>query len=150
MTTQASEILMYDGRQFLFDPYPLETYFRLGGPSVPFMITTTMCWRGYVGTWTVDNDELRLVGIRGYIAEEPAMKIASKAFRQQIDYEDSSICRIATIDSIFPGCTGPIFAHWYSGPIEAIDSESRSVEIFADVRRGRIVSLSTATVGEQE
>lgn len=149
MTTQASEILMYDGKEFLFDPHPLETYFKLGGAHVPFMVNTTMCWRGYVGTWTIENDELRMIGIHGHIAEEPAKEIASDAFRHNVDYNDRSLCRIATIDSIFPGCDEPIFAHWYSGPIEALDADSRSVELFAVVKRGRIVRLRTAPVRDQ-
>jgi hypothetical protein len=149
MTTQASEILTYNGQEFLFDPHPLETYFKLGGAHVPFMVNTTMCWRGYVGSWAIENDELRLTGIHGHIAEEPAKEIASRAFRHNVDYDDPTLCRIATIDSIFPGCDGPIFAHWYSGPIEALDSETLSTELLADVQRGRIVSLRTAPAGEK-
>lgn len=149
MTTQASEILLYDGKKFMFDPHPLETFFKLGGARVPFMVNTTMCWRGYVGTWAIEADELRLIDIRGHIAEEPAKDIASRAFRHQVDYDDPTLCRIATIGSIFPGCDGPIFAHWYSGPIEALDSESRSVELLAEVKRGRVVSLRTGPAGDQ-
>lgn len=149
MTTQASEILLYDSKKYLFDPYPLETYFKLSGERLPFMVNTTMCWRGYIGTWAIENDELRLISIHGCIAEEPAKEIASRAFRHNVDYNDRSLCRVATIDSIFPGCDGPIFAHWYSGPIEALESDSRSVELLVNVKRGRIVRLTTAQAGDQ-
>jgi hypothetical protein len=149
MTTQAAERLMHDGKKFYLHNRPLETYFKLGGANVPFMINTTMCWRGYVGTWTIENDQLQLIDIDGHIAEEPMRVIASRAFRHKLDYNDRSLCRVATIDAIFSGCDGPVFAHWYSGPIKAVDSESRSIELFAEVKRGQIISLRTSPVGDQ-
>lgn len=149
MTIQASGVLMYNGKEYLFRSYPLEVYFKLGGRRVPFMADTTACRRGYVGTWAIDNGELRLIDIYGHIAEEPTKDIASRAFKYHIDYDDPKLCRRATVDAIFPDHDGPIFAHWYSAPIEAIDSASRSVKLLAEVKRGRVVSLKTEPVGDQ-
>jgi hypothetical protein len=140
---------MYDSKKFFLTNRPLEIYFRLGGAHVPFMVYTTMCWRGYVGTWRIESDQLHLMSIRGHIAEEQATEIADRAYCHEIDYDDRSICRIATIDSVFPGWDAPIFAHWYSGPLKAVDSDSRSFELLAEVKRGRIVSLRTEPAGEQ-
>lgn len=141
MTIQFSEELLYNGQSYSMHSCPLEVYFNLGGKRVPFLILITMCWRGYVGTWVIDGGELRLVALRGYIAEEPLLDIAKSAFRHVIDTEDRSLCREAVIDAVFPGYQGPIFAHWYSGLIEAENPEDRTNVLLVDVKRGIVKNI---------
>ena len=149
MTMQAGELLEYDGTSYLMWDYPLEIYFKLGGGRVPFMAQSTMCWRGYSGTWKIEDGQLQLIDLEGYIAEEPMKDIAHRAFAHEIDYDDRSLCRLATIDAVFPGSGGPIFAHWFSGAIEAKDADTRSFKLFAEVKHGQVINVRIAPIGDR-
>jgi hypothetical protein len=119
MTTQVSEILIYNSQEYRMDNAPLEAFFKVGGNRVPFLVRATYCWRGYVGTWSLVDGRLRLDSLDGYIAKGPLVGIADGAFRHQIDYEDQALCSKAALEDIFPDAQGPVFAHWFSGEINA-------------------------------
>lgn len=123
MTVQIPEILIHTGQRLPIDNAPLADFFELGGNRVPFLVHTTMCWRGYEGTWSLVYGKLWLDNLEGYIAKGPLVEIAGEAFRYfreyDIDLENPTMCSRITLEDIFPGAEGPVFAHWFSGEINA-------------------------------
>jgi len=95
----------------------------MSGNRVPFLVNTTMCWRGYEGTWSLVDGKLWLDNLAGYIAKGPLVEIADAAFRHfreyDIDLENPSMCSRITLEDIFPGAESSVFAHWFSGEINA-------------------------------
>ena len=128
MTTQVLEKLIYNSQEYGMDNRPLEDFFKLSGHRPPFWVCTTMCWRGYVGTWSLVDGRLRLDSLNGYIAKGPLVKIAGGVSHHQIDYEDQALCSKAALEDIFPDAHGPVFARWFSGEINA--------PLSAEVKRG--------------
>ena len=95
MTAQIAERLTFEGQQVALLTNPLDLYFELGGLNPGFQSTSTALWRGYVGSWEVVNDRLYLVCLNGVLESG----------------ED------ANLESVFPGFTERVFAHWYSGTL---------------------------------
>jgi hypothetical protein len=93
MTAQFSERLIFEGQQVALLSNPLNDYFALGGSDPGFESTSTALWRGYVGTWEILNDRLYLVELNG------TLKSGDEA----------------SMESVFPGFTERVFAHWFSG-----------------------------------
>lgn len=149
MTIQTAEKLICNDREFRMDSQPLEIFFRLGGNRLPFLIRSTACWRGYVGTWRLDDARLKFVGLNGFIARKPLEAIAARAFEHKIDIDDPTLCSRATIEDVFPGFPGPVLAHWYSGRIQAVDAKDRSVELVANIRRGIALDVTLVTAEGQ-
>ncbi len=95
MTAQVTEVLYYKGEQLSMRSEPLSDYFAQMGLAPEFQRSSTACWRRYVGRWEILLDRLYLVGLSA-------------------TYEDGEA---ATLDSLFPGFEGRVFAHWYTGVI---------------------------------
>jgi hypothetical protein len=95
MTAQIGEKLIYEGRTVSMCSEPLGDFFALGGDCPEFEFTCTALWRGYVGTWEIVNDRLYLISLSG------TLKDGSEA----------------TLETVFPGYTDRVFAHWYSGTL---------------------------------
>ena len=93
MTAQFSERVSFEGQQVALLSNPLNDYFALGGSDPGFESTSTALWRGYIGTGEILNDRLYLVGLRG------TLKSGDEA----------------SMESVFPGFTDRVFAHWFSG-----------------------------------
>lgn len=123
MTVQIPEILIYNGQRLPIDNAPLGDFFELGGDRVPFLVNTTMRWRGYEGIWSLVDGKLWLDNLDGYIAKGPLVEIAGEAFRYfreyDIDLENPTMCSRITLEDIFPGAESSVFAHWFSGEINA-------------------------------
>lgn len=122
MTTQSSEKLLYNGKEYLMRIYPLDAFFRLSRNRAPFLVTISTCWRGYVGTWSLVDGKLWLDSLRGYIARGSLVKIAGEVFghfkEYNIDLENPAMCSRITLADIFPGAEGSVFAYWFSGKIK--------------------------------
>ena len=95
MTAQATEVLHYKGEQLSMRTEPLSDYFAQMGHQPEFQGRSTACWRGYVGQWEILLDRLYLVGISATYADGTGVGL----------------------DSLFPGFTDRVFAHWYTGVI---------------------------------
>jgi len=93
MTAQITEVLQYKGEQLSMRTEPLADYFAQTGLQPDFQKQSTACWRGYIGQWEILLDRLYLVGISA-------------------TYDDGTE---GTLDSLFPGFTDRVFAHWYTG-----------------------------------
>ena len=95
MTAQISEQVIFEGQKVALLSNPLSDYFNLGGCNPGFQSTSTALWRGYVGTWEILNDRLYLVALIG------TLKSGDKA----------------DLESVFPGFSDRVFAHWFSGTL---------------------------------
>jgi len=101
MTAQIRENLIYDGRNLSMCTEPLNDYFALGGRKPEFKFNCTALWRGYVGTWEIVGDRLYIVSLKGTLKDGTA----------------------ATLESVFPGYTERVFAHWYTGTLRLPEGE---------------------------
>ena len=101
MTAQASEKLRYNGADHLMCTTPLEDYLAAREPRPEFMFQSTALRRGYVGNWEIIDDHLYLTGLRGKLKSGDTV----------------------SIQSIFEGFPGSVFAYWYSGIIRLPQGE---------------------------
>ena len=65
MTAQASEKIIIDDEEYKLLAEPLESY--LEKRKLKFDVRNTACWRGYIGTWELKDNELYLTGFYGKI-----------------------------------------------------------------------------------
>jgi len=101
MTAQFREILFYKGNTYHLATEPLTQLLEIMGDEKPVLISPhTACWRGYVGTWHIEEDKLYLVDFKGY----------------NKDHEEVGM------DYIFPGHKR-VFAGWYTGEIKISQGE---------------------------
>lgn len=101
MTAQVSEKLLFNGQQLRLCEVPLNAYFALTGAAPKFRAETSACWRGYVGTWDIQDSRLYLIDIGGCYADGSPI----------------------TLESLFPGFPDRVFAHWYSGALRVPQGE---------------------------
>jgi hypothetical protein len=95
MTAQVHERLRYQGEDHHMCSEPLGDYLEISSWEAMFMPVHTALWRAYIGSWEIVNDRLYLVGI-------------------EAKYENG---KPVTLDSLFPGFSDRVFAHWYSGTL---------------------------------
>lgn len=93
MTAQFTEQIVLNGQKRSLCTDPLESFFEMADVHPEFMATCTALWRGYVGTWEVNNERLYLVGLDGRLKSG----------------------QIARLETIFPEFPNRVFAHWFSG-----------------------------------
>mgnify|MGYP003583842587 CR=1 FL=1 len=99
MTTQVMDTFYFEGHQYRTSAEPLECH-----PQLPvFLALSTANHKGYEATWSVVAGKLFLVALAG---------VAESTSEQDVS-------------TVFPGCSGPVFAEWFSGKI--------------DIQSGRIV-----------
>ena len=73
MTAQVDEILIFDGNKTSISFHPplprshpgIMKVDNRGSKIAGAVIGSTACWRGYIGTWEIQNDRLYLVNIVG-------------------------------------------------------------------------------------
>jgi hypothetical protein len=98
MTAQVPETLVYNGETLSMCEEPFYQYLTLiGEDESPFEATNSANWRGYIGSWEIQNDRLYLIGLRG------ALKAGGAG----------------STETFFPGFSDRVFAHWFSGRIRA-------------------------------
>ena len=95
MTAQIPESLVYNGETVSMCTEPLSDYFFLSGNRPKFKSNSSALWRGYIGSWEIEDFRLYLVGVEGVL--EDGTKV--------------------TLGTFFPDFPGRVFAHWYSGNV---------------------------------
>ncbi len=98
MTAQVREILYYNGEKYRLSSEPLKPLLDIIGDDNPFhnlKVCSTACWRGYVGSWEIDEDKLFLVGLEGFSKENEEL----------------------SLDNLFPN-QNKVFAEWFTGEIK--------------------------------
>ena len=101
MTAQVTEVLHYKGERLSMRTEPLSEYFAQMGLSPDFQRSSSACWRCYVGKWEILLDRLYLVGLNATYTDGIAV----------------------TLESLFPGFTDRVYAHWYTGVINIPQGE---------------------------
>ncbi len=131
MTTQSAEIIFIEGESYTLFEEPLESYWTSLRKKPEFMAPNTACWRGYYGTWTIEDGKLYLL---------------------KIETENESL----TKQSIFPLIKGPVFAEWYSGELRIPRGECLKYvhggfgsiyerDILLTVKKGKVISHKIKT-----
>ena len=93
MTTQAGDILSYNGTKTTIATEPLKPYLEKRS-DVSFIFKSTALVRGYIGTWKIKNKKLYLVSLVGFIENN-----------DKVD-----------LKYLFPNKT-EVFADWFCGDI---------------------------------
>ncbi|WP_077152936.1 hypothetical protein [Bacteroides bouchesdurhonensis] len=96
MTAQCRERLIYNGEEYYLATEPLASY--LIKHYIRFIAPHTACWRGYIGSWLIEDNKLYLVDLKANISE------GNKKFGADKE---------VGLDFLFPGQT-KVFANWYS------------------------------------
>ena len=98
MTAQIREKLRYNGKIYHLAAEPLYPY--LVEHKIKFVSSSTACWRGYVGSWLIEEDHLYLVDLKAYIPSDN-----SRWGGEEVG-----------LDYLFPG-QDKVLADWFSGEI---------------------------------
>jgi len=131
MTAQALERITYLGKRYSLRSLPLDSYFSDAHPKPDFGAITlsfcSACWRGYVGSWEIDGDQLLLIDIL-------------------LPFSESEQSLLHLVSAQKP----PIVANWYTGELRLQKGEPLRYdfdwsaiyeeEIVFNVERGVIVS----------
>ena len=102
MTLQIAEKLIYKDVEFYIGTYPLETY--LAEKQICFNWESSTCWRGYYGTWLIEDDKLFLIDLSATIIKDYGM------WKWPFEYVEVGL------DYLFPN-QDKVFAEWFSGKI---------------------------------
>ena len=101
MTAQIHERLIYEGKECLMADEPLHPYLK--EHKIEFSWPHTACWRGYTGSWQIEDNKLYLIGLEAYI-KSPSGNVPHDSLKE------------VGMDYLFPG-QEKVFADWYSGEI---------------------------------
>ena len=93
MTTQAGEILSYNGEKTTIATEPLKPYLETRS-DISFIFKSTGLVRGYISSWEIKNKKLYLVSLLGFIENN-----------EKVD-----------LNYLFPN-KKEVFADWFSGEI---------------------------------
>ena len=98
MTAQSREIIFIEGKEEQMAAEPLAPYLA-STKNVKFSWPNTACWRGYYGTWKLEDNKLFLISLEAFI--------------------DDGINRTNPVgmDYLFPK-QSRVFAEWFSGIIK--------------------------------
>ena len=142
MTAQFTEILQLRGEKLSLCSQPLDGYLDSAANPIKFESTSTALWRGYVGSWTIENDRLYLTKLSGNTQTDEGLK------------------KVVLTD-MFPGYPDGVFAHWYTGEMRCPQGEllkyvhggyasSYEKDLFIDVCQGVVVGESVVENGQSE
>ncbi len=107
-TAQIPETLILDGQGKALFTNPLDPWLREPGneEKVGSYISAQRCsasWRGYAGTWEINNERLVLLKLRANPCSQKVNEIPLAA--------------------LFPGQAAPIVASWFSGQLTVPDGK---------------------------
>lgn len=96
MTDQFSESLIYQSSEYNLCTEPLGPFLESSASTVKFHGSSTALWRGYIGTWAIENERLYLVKLSG-----------------RVEATDGK--REVGLEALFPDYPDGVFAHWFTG-----------------------------------
>lgn len=109
MTAQVSETLLYSGTKYRLCAEPLEKYLKEQRPDIQFVWDSTACWRGYEGTWAINDGKLYLIKLEGRLR-----KLGERLqFPEKIPENDPDAFKKCFPDLGEEG----LFAGWFSGDL---------------------------------
>ena len=101
MTAQVSEKLIYKGQELKLCSEPLHTYLETIRGDLKFVAHSSANWRGYVGTWCIEDERLYLAKLTGTVREGE--------FERSVD-----------LGYLFPNYIDGVFAHWVTGELRCV------------------------------
>jgi uncharacterized protein (TIGR02996 family) len=101
MTAQMGDRIFYRGQEHILFSCPLESYADADHPLPRFVSPHTANWRGYVASWSVEDDTLLLTDITAWVEGY-----------QQVGWEH-----------VFPHLRPPIPAEWFTGDLRIPQGE---------------------------
>ena len=139
MTAQAAEALIHKGEQLSLCSNPLGNYLECISSPIEFYAPSTALWRGYIGTWAIEEGHLYLVKLKGFV-------------RKGDDVEDVGL------SYLFPNYPDGVFAHWYSGELRCPMGEllnyvhggygsTYEQDLFIEVEKGVVMNERIVTNG---
>ena len=142
MTAQFSERLLFEGQELTLCAVPLGPFLEFSGSTLKFEATSTALWRGYVGTWAIENDRLYLVKLSG---------------NSVIDGEEREV----GLEALFPDYPDGVFAHWFTGELRCLSgallnyvhggfASTYEQDLFFRVQRGVVLKERTVINGQAE
>ena len=142
MTAQFAEKLLYQGQELTLCAEPLGPFLEFSGSTVKFCANCSALWRGYVGTWAIENDRLYLVKLSGNVVT---------------DGQEHEV----GLEALFPGYPHGVFAHWFSGELRCPSgallnyvhggfASTYEKDLFLQVRRGVVLQERVVVNGQGE
>jgi hypothetical protein len=120
LTHQNRETFIYKGEELQSYNQPLRSH-----PNLPeFLPPGSFCWRGYNGTWNIENGKLYLVDLYAHVAHPTEVNIKQR-LRYDLERDDffyetvhEPVAVKATLKDVFPevGEDG-LLADWFTGNI---------------------------------
>ena len=142
MTAQYSERLLFEGQELTLCAEPLGPFLEFSGSTIKFQATCTALWRGYVGTWAIENDRLYLVKLSG-------ISVINGNERE------------VGLETLFPDYPDGVFAHWVTGELRCPSGallkyvhggfgSLYKIDQFFRVQRGVVLERRAAINGQGE
>ena len=142
MTAQVSEKLIYKGQELNLCAEPLLPYLETIRSDVKFVGHTSANWRGYVGTWCIEDDRLYLAKLNGTVRE-------------------GELERPVELGYLFPDYPDGVFAHWFSGELRCVQgglikyvhmgyASTYEKDLFIRVQKGVVLGDREITNGVSE
>jgi hypothetical protein len=120
LTHQNRETFIHEGKKLYSYNQPLRSH-----PHLPkFLPLGSFCWRGYNGTWNINDRKLYLVDLYAHVAQPTEVNI-KQCLRYDLERDDffyetvhEPVAVKATLKDVFPkaGEDG-LFADWFTGNI---------------------------------
>jgi len=142
MTSQFAERLLLRGEKLSLCTEPLAPYLESGVSRITFDAETSACWRGYEGTWAIENGRLYLVKLQGG-------SVTNEGWVER------------SLADLFPEYPDGVFAHWYTGELRCSKGQLLNYvhggyasqyeqDLFIEVVRGVVVSERLVVNGVAE
>lgn len=140
MTAQHREKLRYNGEIYHLAVEPLYPYIKK--KKIIFVPHTTACWRGYYGSWSIDDGKLYLTDLIAYAPKQPDEQTDPR--RALFSSEKVGL------EYLFPE-QDKVFAKWFSGELRIpygkmlryVHQGYASIyekELFLKIKKGKLVS----------
>ena len=101
MTAQATEKLIYKDQKLNLCSNPLTRYLETIRNNLKFVAHSSSNWRGYIGTWRIEDHRLYLSKLNGTVQEAHN--------EREID-----------LTYLFPDYPDGVFAHLYTGELRCV------------------------------
>lgn len=139
MTAQCPETLLLRGEKLKLCTEPLGQYLKTMDNPIRFHATTTVLWRGYIGTWAIEQGRLYLKELWGNQGDEDG-------------YSEVGM------EALFPNYPDGVFAHWFTGELRCPQGElieytyggyasMYEMDLFLAIQQGQLTSERLAVNG---
>ncbi|MDR1791849.1 MAG: hypothetical protein LBR36_00175 [Bacteroidales bacterium] len=117
MTAQIKERLFFNGKEYGMATEPLHDYLEQNKNIFIPDADCTACWRGYIGTWTIKEDnKLYLTKLHLFGEKDGVDFEGVHAFTVSRGLSRTVEQRKTLMDRLFPN-QNEVFAEWFSGEI---------------------------------